>query len=33
MIVIVDIHEASLMTLDETRAYVNGVVQARNNGS
>ena len=30
---IVDIHEASLTTLDETRAYVNGVVQAMNNGS
>ena len=27
---IVDIHEASLMTLDETRAHVNGVVQAMN---
>ncbi|EMS65567.1 hypothetical protein TRIUR3_12038 [Triticum urartu] len=27
-----DIHEASLTTLDETRAYVNRVVQGRNNG-
>ena len=30
---IVDIHEASLTTLDETLAYVSGVVQARTNGS
>ncbi|XP_044372422.1 uncharacterized protein [Triticum aestivum] len=27
-----DIHEASLTTLDETRAYANHVVQGRNNG-
>ncbi|KAI5006721.1 hypothetical protein ZWY2020_033964 [Hordeum vulgare] len=27
-----DIHEASLMTLDKTRAYVNNIVMARNNG-
>ena len=32
LIVFVDIHEASLTTLDETRAYVNRVVQGRNNG-
>lgn len=27
-----DIHEASLITLDKTRAYVNDIVEARNNG-
>ena len=27
--IFVDIHEASLNTLDETRAYVNAIVEAR----